>query len=103
MSEHLNDREPVALSDVGPDAHGHAAILLVESLIHGLVAKSVISVADAVEMVRIAEEATTEIGRERGNASNDLTASLSILASIRTSLAIDLSEGAATPTIFKAN
>lgn len=37
-----------------PDAHGQAEMLLVESLIHGLIARSVISVADAVEIVEIA-------------------------------------------------
>ena len=40
-----------------PDAHGLAALLLVESLIHGLAARSIISVAEAVSITEIAVNA----------------------------------------------
>ena len=42
-------------------APGEAAMLLVESLIHGLIAREVITVADAVEMVDVASEVAGEL------------------------------------------
>jgi hypothetical protein len=44
-----------------PDAHGQAAMLLVESLLHGLIARSVIGVADAIEVVAVAAEVKEEV------------------------------------------
>lgn len=43
-----------------PEPCGHAAMLLVESLIHGMVDQSLITVADAVEIVDIAKEVGAE-------------------------------------------
>ncbi|MHB8285207.1 MAG: hypothetical protein ACYDD1_11075 [Caulobacteraceae bacterium] len=74
----------------GPDAHGQAAMLLVESLIHGLVARSVISVADAVEIVGIAGEVKEEIAEDLGDSPATMRKSLTILAAIGNSLAHDL-------------
>ena len=48
----------------GPDAHGQAAMLLVESLIQGLIARSVITVADAVELVDTAAEVTEALAAD---------------------------------------
>ena len=41
---------------IGPEPYGQAALLLVESLIHGLIASSSLTVAQAVEIVQIAAE-----------------------------------------------
>lgn len=41
-------------------AHGHAALLLVESLIHGLVDRSLISVVEAIEIVEVATEVSQD-------------------------------------------
>ena len=73
-----------------PDAHGQAAILLTESLIHGLIAGNVITVADAVEIVAAAAEVKEEIGEELGDSPATLQRSLALLDSIRLSLARDL-------------
>lgn len=42
-------------------AHGEAAMLLVESLVHGLIARQVITVADAVEIVDVAADVAGDL------------------------------------------
>jgi len=76
----------------GPDAHGQAAMLLVESLLHGLVARSLISVGDAVEIVAIAADVKEEIVLELGDSPATMQKSLTLLQSIRASLTTDLRE-----------
>jgi len=72
-----------------PDAHGQAAMLLVESLIHGLVSRSVISVAEAVEIVDIAAEVKADIAADLGDSPATMHRSLSLLTSISASLERD--------------
>ena len=73
-----------------PDAHGQAAMLLTESLIHGLIAREVITVADAVEIVSVAAEVKEEIGDEIGDSPATMQRSLALLSSIRSSLENDI-------------
>lgn len=73
-----------------PDAYGQAAMLLVESLIHGLIANSVISVADAVEIVGTAADVQEDIAADCEDAPASMGKSLTILGAIRTSLSNDL-------------
>lgn len=73
-----------------PDAHGQAAMLLVESLVHGLIARSVLSVADAVEIVGIAAEVKAEIATDLGDTPATMRKSLIILETIAASLRNDL-------------
>jgi len=74
----------------GPDAHGQAAMLLVESLIHGLIARKVISVADAVEIIEIAADVKEDIGEALGDSPETLRKSLALLGAISSSLKPDL-------------
>lgn len=74
----------------GPDANGQAAMLLVESLIHGLVARSLITVEDAVDIVEDAADVREDIARENGAPPGVEEKSLTILNAIRASLSIDL-------------
>lgn len=74
----------------GPDAHGQAAMLLVESLIHGLVARSVLGITDAVEIVGVAAEVKEEVAAEMGDSPATMKRSLTILEAVRASLALDL-------------
>lgn len=69
-----------------PDSHGQAAMLLVESLIHSLIARSVLSVDDAVEVVDVACEVKAEVAAEWGDTPASLQRSLNLLAAIRQSL-----------------
>lgn len=89
MTEDIsNDNELArAAADArAPDAHGQAAMLLVESLLHGLVARSVLSVTDAVEIVDIAGEVKIEVAADLGDTPSSLHRSLVILAAIGASL-----------------
>lgn len=73
----------------GADPHGQAAMLLVESLMHGLIARQVISVADAIEMVEVASEVTEEVAADLGDTPGALQQSLTMLSSLRLSLRND--------------
>lgn len=73
----------------GPDAHGQAAMLLVESLMHGLIARRVISVADAIEVVEVASEVKEEVADDLGDSPETMRKSLAILSSVRLSLKND--------------
>jgi hypothetical protein len=74
----------------GPDPHGQAAMLLTESLLHGLIARQVISVPDAIEIVEIATDAKEEVAEELQESPAKMRKSLSILNAVARSLAIDL-------------
>ena len=73
-----------------PDPYGQAAMLLVESLLHGLIANTVLSIAEAVEIVDVAANVKTEIGPELGDSGAALRKSLSILGAISDSLSKDI-------------
>ena len=91
MADNVNDNEfPLVRSDLPvPDAQGQAAMLLVESLIHGLIARSVITVADAVEIINVAVEVRTEVGTELGDTPATLARSLAMLSALGDSLSRD--------------
>jgi hypothetical protein len=72
-----------------PDAHGQAAMLLFESLIHGLIARKVLSVADAVEIVDIAVEVREDIDSDLGESSLNNRRSLDMMTAISASLSRD--------------
>ncbi|WP_162998017.1 hypothetical protein [Brevundimonas lutea] len=74
-----------------PDANGQAAILLVESLMHGLIAQRVITVADALEIVDIAAEAEADVWSEPPDETADPGGPGAILAGISRSLRLDAS------------
>lgn len=66
----------------GPDAHGQAALLLIESLMHELVARSVITARDAVEIVEIAAEVKSEKASDLGDTPARMRHSLHLLSAI---------------------
>ena len=63
----------------GPDAHGQAALLLAESLLHGLVARALISPREAIEIVEIAADVQHEIGQQGAKANGNGNPAPSIL------------------------
>lgn len=73
-----------------PDACGQAALLLVESLIHGLIAREIITVAYAVEIVDIAIDVNADDAVDRGLAPLSLQRSLGLLEAIGNSLSRDV-------------
>jgi hypothetical protein len=90
MTRMIDDnRDPDTVAPMAvADAHGEAAMLLVESLIHGLVARSVLSLDEAIALVAVAIDARVEIVADRGEHEAQDRA-LALLSAIRASLAID--------------
>jgi hypothetical protein len=76
--------------DSGSDGPGLAALLLVESLLHGLVARSAISLEDAVEYVGVALDVRDEMVAECGADPCAPDRTLGLLAAIKASLSRDL-------------
>ncbi len=82
--------DPETGASLIPDPHGHAAILLVESLIHGLIARKILTVTDAIEIVDTATEVSLDIAGDHGDGTEDLRKSVALLESISASLRQDL-------------
>lgn len=78
-----NNNASHSLFDVS-DAHGHAALMLVESLIHTLIDRSVINASEAIDVVGTAIDATQELSDELKSA--ELDRSISLLTAISQSL-----------------
>ena len=84
-----DNRDPDTGTPPAANAHGEAALLLVESLIHGLVARSVLSVDEAISLVAVAMDARAEIVAERGGRDEAQDRAFVLLSAIGTSLAFD--------------
>ena len=90
-SSNDNDHAPAKDGNRAPDASGQAALLLVESLLHALIARSLVSVVEAIEVVQVARTVKVEMAEEAGEARNSMLRSLEMLRAIETSLAGDVS------------
>jgi hypothetical protein len=72
-----------------PDAHGHAALLLVESLIHGLIERSVITVENALDIVETANSVQIDVAEEADGQGAPMWQAHTLLSSIAQSLSYD--------------
>ncbi len=72
-----------------PDPHGHAALLLVESLIHGLLERSIISTGDAIEIVETADSVQVDVAEAADGHGAPMWRSHALLSSIAESLKRD--------------
>lgn len=89
MSTNDNDL-PVAEAAVTPsDAHGQAALLLVESLIHGLCESATLQTAEAVQIVERAASVQLDRVHVADDAAEISQRSHALLVSIAASLRID--------------
>ena len=79
-----------AAADDEPDAHGRAALLLVESLIHGLTARSVLSVGEAVSIMEIALDAQIAVADDAAQPTPSMQAATTLLFSLTESMKLDL-------------
>lgn len=68
------------------DSHGHAALMLVESLLHNLIERSIINVDDALDVVATAIDATDAIADDFPARPPELERSISLLSAISQSL-----------------
>ena len=92
MTQLMNDNEgpsPTVERDV-PEAHGQAAMLLVESLIHGLIARSILPVEEAIDIVTVAIDVQLDVSTDRGDHDDATNKSLAMLRAIRRSLSRDV-------------
>ena len=72
-----------------PDAHGQAALLLVESLIHGLLERSVITNDDAIDIVENADNVQVNIAEAADGHGAPMWRSHTLLSAIAKSLKYD--------------
>lgn len=72
---------------LGPDAHGQAALLLVESILHALVERRVLTPGDAITAIQIAAEVKRDLAAQTGEAMAARDESLGLLAAIKQSFA----------------
>ncbi len=86
MQTNDNDTAPQGPLPPAADPHGHAALLLVESLIHGLLDRAVITREDAIEIVEIANDVQVEIAEASDGASGPMWRSHTLLSAIGQSL-----------------
>lgn len=84
--------DDIPLRRADPDPQGQAALLLVESLIHGLIEKSVLSTAEAVEIIDIAAAVKLEVAADRSEPLPIMAASLAALNAMSGSLRRDIRE-----------
>ncbi|MBC7986538.1 MAG: hypothetical protein H7X93_07690 [Sphingomonadaceae bacterium] len=80
-------REARATPIVEPDAHGQAALLLTESLLHTLVEKGALSAVEAMGTVCTAAEVKREVAALIGESNERMQASLDLLDKIESSFA----------------
>ena len=75
---------------VEPDAHGQAAILLIESLLHTLVDARVLTLDQVVLAVNSAAEVKVEVAEAAGESSKRMHESLALLQAIATTFEADI-------------
>lgn len=74
---------------VEPDAHGQAALLLAESILHALVETSTLSLAEALSVIQTTCEVKVEVAEREGKSSRRMHESLSLLRAMSNSFAAD--------------
>ena len=94
-----NDNNPAmqGMTPQLPDPHGQAALLLVESLIHGLVERSILSTADAIDIIDSADSVQVDIAEAADGHGAPMWRAHALLTSIAVSLRHDEDGGPKTP------
>lgn len=75
-----------------PDAHGQAALVLVESLLHGLLSQTVLTLSEAVEIIESAVAVQTDIADAADTGAETMWRSLSLLTAMSASLKRDMDD-----------
>ena len=97
MSTNDNDSATRGTPLPSLDPHGYAALLLVESLIHGLCEKELLSAGDAVEIAERARQVQFEQAEAADGAGAPMWRSHHLLSAIAASLRIDDRPGPPPP------
>ncbi|WP_373488095.1 hypothetical protein [Blastomonas sp.] len=72
-----------------PDAHGQAALLLAESILHALVETKVLSVDGALSVIQTTCEVKVEVAERIGESNGRMQESLELLRAIFASFEVD--------------
>lgn len=93
MSNAINNGfdEP-ARSSNSADPHGQAAMVLLETLIHAMIANGNLTTIEAIEIVLDAAEVQAEIDMDRGYVEENQQQAVALLRSLSISLSHDLPE-----------
>ena len=97
MPNNDNDLLADGLTPPMPDPHGQAALLLVESLMHGLLERSVIRVDDAVQIVESAESVQVDVAEAADGAGAPMWRAKGLLSAIGESFKLYGSGGDGAP------
>jgi hypothetical protein len=97
MATNDNDSRTTTPAFPLSDGHGRAALLLVESLIHGLCEKKALNPQEAVEIAERALEVQFEEAEEADGSAAPMWKSHSLLAGMTASLRIDAESGPMPP------
>lgn len=94
-----NDNDPAV--QALPDAHGHAALLLIESLIHGLCENATLSVHAALDIVERAVDVQFDQAEAADDAEGPMWRSHALLLNIAASLGTDAKGGPSSPRLVR--
>ncbi len=72
-----------------PDAHGQAALLLAESILHALVETGALSLTEAISVIETTCEVKVEVAEREGESSRRMHESLSLLLAMANSFGAD--------------
>lgn len=72
-----------------PDAHGQAALLLAESILHALVETRTLSLEQALSVIQTTCEVKIEVAENTGESNGRMQESLELLRAISASLTVD--------------
>lgn len=92
MAGNVNDNlaaRPPSITDE-PDAHGQAALILAEGILHALVELKILTTEQALDVVNSAQEIKTEVAELSGESQTRMRESLELLKRIGMSIAIDV-------------
>lgn len=89
MSDKINDNNSDYACAGEPDAHGQAALLLAESILHSLIERDVLTSPQAAAVVESAAEVKVEVAMLAGESRKRMEESLALLSKISISLRTD--------------
>jgi hypothetical protein len=94
-----NHAAPPASFPILSDAHGHAALLLVESLIHDLVERSVLTVEQSIGIIETAIDVQVDVARDADGAGAPMWHAHALLVRIADSLRHDVNRSPSNPDL----
>ena len=89
---HMPDNRPIDLPPPSgePDAHGQAALILAESILHALVETKILTTQQALDVVHSAEEIKAEVAALSSESNTRMHESLELLKRIGYSIEKDI-------------